>query len=603
MKLGALSKGAVVATVAALSLAACSAQTGVVENTTVSVAWNQPLYSFNQNTTTGNATANANILYMTNQSFNYYDDQFVLQKNTDFGTYEKISDDPLTVKYTVNEGVTWSDGVQVDAADLLLNWVALSGAMNEGEPAYDEETGVLIPGDNVWFDSVAIGGGIEQVSQTPVIGDDGRSITLVYDTPQVDWELLFTSAGVPAHIVAKHALGIDDPAEAKQAVIDAINNKDTSKLKPLSDFWSVGFDAVEMPTGDNADITVGNGAYTVSDFKKDEYITLKARTDDYKAGPQPSVETITVRFIPDAMASVTALQNGEVSVTQPQATTDVLDAAGKIDNVDILQQSEWTYEHIDLVFNNGGPFDPATYGGDTNKALLVRQAFLTALNTNEVVTKLITPLSPDAKPVGSLVFLPGAASYDASSADNGSSAFGNGDVAKAQELLAQAGVTTPIDVRFLYGKSNTRRAQEYALYAEQVKAAGFNLIDGGDDNWGALLGSGTYDASLFAWQSTSTGVTSSRATFDTEGGNNFTGYSNPDSDKLWAELSSTFDADRQQEILKQIDKSLYADAYGVAVFLFPQITAYNTDLEGISSAGLAPTFFWDYWQWKAPVAE
>ena len=35
MKLGALSKGAVVAAVAALSLAACSAQTGVVENTTV----------------------------------------------------------------------------------------------------------------------------------------------------------------------------------------------------------------------------------------------------------------------------------------------------------------------------------------------------------------------------------------------------------------------------------------------------------------------------------------------------------------------------------------------------------------------------------------
>lgn len=603
MKLGALSKGAVVAAVAALSLAACSAQTGVVENTTVSVAWNQPLYSFNQNTTTGNATANAVVLNLTQQSFNYYDNEFNLVKNTDFGTYEKISDDPLTVKYTVNPGVTWSDGVAVDAADLLLNWVALSGAMNEGEPAYDEETGVLIPGDNVWFDSVAIGTGIEQVTQTPEISDDGRSITMVYDTPQVDWELLFTGVGVPAHVVAKHALNIDDPAEAKKAVLDAINNKDASKLKPLADFWSIGFDAVEMPTGDKADITLGNGAYTVESFKKDEYITLKARTDDYKAGPQPSVETVTVRWIPDAMASVTALQNGEVSVTQPQATTDVLDAAKKIEGVDILQQSEWTYEHIDLVFNNGGPFDPASYGGDEAKAKLVRQAFLTALNTQEVVDKLITPLSPDAKPLGSQLFLPGAASYDASAKENGSSAYGIGDAAAAKALLDQAGVTQPVDVRFLYGKSNTRRAQEYALYAEQVKAAGFNLIDGGDDNWGALLGSGTYDASLFGWQSTSTGVTSSRATFDSEGGNNFTGYSNPDSDKLWAELSSTFDADRQQEILKQIDKALYDDAYGVTVFLFPQITAYNTELTGISSSALSPTFFWNYWDWKAPVKE
>ena len=601
MKLGALSKGAVVATVAALALAACSAQTGVVENTTVSVAWNQPLYSFNQNTTTGNATANANVLYLTQSGFNYYDADFNLVQNTEFGTYEKLSDDPLTVKYTVNEGVTWSDGVAVDAADLLLHWVGLSGAYNEGEPAYDEETGVLVPGDNVWFDSVAIGTGIEQVTKLPEVSDDGRSITLVYDTPQVDWELLFTSAGVPAHVVAKHGLKIDDPAEAKKAVLDAIQNRDSAKLKPLADFWSIGFDAVEMPTGEKADITLGNGAYTVADFKKDEYITLKARTDKPKGVEPVSVETITIRFIPDAMASITALQNGEVKVTQPQATTDVLDAAKKIDGVDILQQAEWTYEHLDLVFNNGGPFDPATYGGDEAKAKLVRQAFLTALNTKEIVDKLIVPLDPEAKPLGSQLFLPGAKSYEASSEANGSAAFGNGDAAAAKALLEQAGITEPVDVRILYGKGNTRREQQYALYAEQVKAAGFNLIDGGDENWGALLGSGTYDASLFAWQSTSTGVTSSRATYDSTGGNNFNGYSNADADKLWQELSGTFDADRQQEILKEIDKKLYDDAYGVTVFAFPQITAYDSELTGIKSAALAPTFFWNFWQWTAPV--
>jgi len=96
-------------------------------------------------------------------------------------------------------------------------------------------------------------------------------------------------------------------------------------------------------------------------------------------------------------------------------------------------------------------------------------------------------------------------------------------------------------------------------------------------------------------------VTSSRATFETGGGNNFNGYSNTDSDKIWAELSSTFDADKQQELLKKLDKSLYDDAYGVSVFLFPQITAYSDKLEGISSSGLAPTFFWNYWEWKAPV--
>ena len=290
-------------------------------------------------------------------------------------------------------------------------------------------------------------------------------------------------------------------------------------------------------------------------------------------------------------------------MTQPQATTDVLEAAEKIDGVKIQQQSEWTYEHLDLVFNNGGPFDPASYGGDAAKAKIVRQAFLTAINTGEIVTKLIVPLVPDAKPLQSQLFLPGAESYEASAKANGSDKFGIGDAAAAKAMLDGAGITTPIDVKFLYGKSNTRRAQEYALYANQVKAAGFNLIDGGDDNWGALLGSGTYDASLFGFQSTSTGVTSSRGIFETDAGNNFNGYSNTDSDKLWAELSSTFDAGKQQDLLKQIDKAIYDDAMGVTVFAFPQITAYSEKLEGISSSALAPTFFWNYWLWKAPVKE
>ena len=40
---------------------------------------------------------------------------------------------------------------------------------------------------------------------------------------------------------------------------------------------------------------------------------------------------------------------------------------------------------------------------------------------------------------------------------------------------------------------------------------------------------------------------------------------------------------------------------GVTVFAFPQITAYQEAITGINSSALAPTYFWNYWQWKAPV--
>src|SRR5690606_24028353 len=120
---------------------------------TVTVGWNQPFYSYNSSSSHGNATANAIILYMTQAGFNYYDADLNLAKDESFGTYEKLSDDPLTVKYTINEGVVWSDGAPVDAADMLLYWGAVSGNLSD-EVEVDEETGEeIVKEDQVYFTS------------------------------------------------------------------------------------------------------------------------------------------------------------------------------------------------------------------------------------------------------------------------------------------------------------------------------------------------------------------------------------------------------------------------------------------------------------------
>ena len=79
------------------------------------MAWNQAPYSFNQNTNRGNATANANPRYLMSGSasgtgFIYYDQDLNLVNNDQFGTCTLDSLDPLTITYTINEGVTWSDG-------------------------------------------------------------------------------------------------------------------------------------------------------------------------------------------------------------------------------------------------------------------------------------------------------------------------------------------------------------------------------------------------------------------------------------------------------------------------------------------------------------
>lgn len=597
MKISRIGAPIAVAAVAALAVAGCTPQadSGLDEGTSITIAWNQAFYSYNGNTSFGNATANNNITYMALSGFNYYNNTPELVKDESFGTYEMVSEDPLVVKYTLNEDVKWSDGTPIDAADLLLQWAALSRALDtpDFDPAEftDPDTGEFtdaFPTDVVYFDSGATpDSGLGLVHETPEIGDDGRSITMTYSAPYVDWELSF-AAPLPAHVMGKNALGLEDNEEAKQAVIDAIQNEDQEALAGLSAFWNSGFNFTSLP--DDPERYLSSGPYVITDFKADQFITLKANSE-YVGDNKPAIEEITVRFIPDPLAAVQALENGEVDVISPQATADIKSALDAVDGVTVLTGLEGTYEHVDLTFSNSknGTFDNPK----------VREAFMKVIPRQEIVDKLIKPIiGDDALVRNSQLFVPGAEGYDDSIANNGSAAYEEVDIEGAKALLAEAGVTSP-EVCILYATNNPRRVNEFQLIQASAAEAGFNVTDCGSDQWGGLLGTpGAYDASFFGWQSTSLGVTSSGPTFQTGGINNLNFYSNKEVDKLVAELNTTFDADRQIEIQQEIDKLLWQDGYGVTIFQFPSVTAYSDRIEGVDPSILAPTIFWNVWDWK-----
>ena len=594
---------AAAATVAAgaLVLSGCAApQSEIVEGSSLSVAWNQPFYSYNGNTSFGNATANNNITYATLGGFNYYNDVPELVRDTSFGTIEKISDDPLVVKYTIADGVKWSDGTAVDAADIMLQWAALSRALDtpdfDSSEFTDPDTGEFtddFPTDVVYFDSGADPSvGLGLVSTTPEVSDDKKSVTMTYDAPFVDWELQLTPP-LPAHVVAKNALGIEDNQEAKDAILAAIADGDDEALAGISSFWNSGFNFTEMP--EDPELVLSSGPYVVTDFVADQYVTLRANTE-YTGDNQPAVEEITVRFITDPLAAVQALQNSEVQVISPQATVDVAEALAALD-VTVIGGYEGTYEHIDLQF------DQSKSGHFNNP--LIREAFMKVIPRQEIVDKLIVPLQEDAEVRNSQVFLPGAEGYDESVAENGSDAYAEVDIEGAKALLAEAGVTNP-EVCMLFSSTNPRRANEFLLIQQSGALAGFNVTDCSSPDWGGLLGTpGAYDASLFGWQSTSLGVTNGPPpTYTTGGINNLNFYSNPEMDELTAALGQEFDEAKQIEIQKEIDKLLWEDFYGVTIFQFPAVSAYDqTKIANISPSTLAPTIFWNIWDWEPVVSE
>jgi len=604
---------AAVASLSLLALAACSSgssddnsdDSGINQETAVNVAWESPLFETNTDSSNGNATQNAVITYLTNETFNYYDPELKLQKNEGFGTYEKTSDDPLTVKYTLNDDAMWSDGTPVTAADLLLGWAGTSGALNTIEGTTDEEGNDTTDyTTGVYFDGVTPGAAF--VTKTPEISDDNKSITYVYDKPFGDWELNFIAATVPAHVAAMHAFEMTDATEATDALVKAIQDDDVEKLKPLAKWWNSGTEFTKLP--DDKSLLVANGPYMISEFVENQYLTLE-RNPKYKGDHAGGPDTITVRYIDDPMGQVQALQNGEVDLIGPQASADVLSALNALDGVTVDNAIEGTYEHVDLVFDNKGPFDPATYGGDAAKALAVRTAFLTAIPRQTIVDNLIVPLNPKAEVRNSFIDLPGSPNYDDMVANNGSDAYPlDADPAKAKQILADAGITTPVPVRFAFNGDNPRRVNEFALISDTATQAGFQMIDASAPatEWGTKLSSqqSEYDASLFGWQSESTAVTESEANYRTGGINNYGHYSNTTVDGLFDQLAVSIDPKEQAQLQLDVEKQLWADAFGTTIFQFPGIHAWNKDkLSGPAPISINPTIFYGFWDWKATATE
>ncbi|GAA4505773.1 ABC transporter family substrate-binding protein [Brevibacterium yomogidense] len=568
------------------------------ENSILNIGWNEPFRSMNTMTTNGNAVANSIVTYMMNDNFGYYDDALEVQEGN-LGTIEQVSEDPLQVKYTFADDAAWSDGTPVDAADIVLQWAAQSSNFNTEEDVERDDEGTVEEIEDestVFFDASVIGS--QLIEDFPEISEDGKEVTFEYSKPFADWqyELGFGAdgVGVPAHIVGKRALDEDDPEAAKQAVLDAIEDEDTEALSPISNSWNKDFDFTSMP--DEDELLVHSGPYKMVDFAEGQYLTLEA--DENYSGPhEVGVNQVTIRYNEDPMAAVQAVENGEVDMIQPQATADVKSAAEAIDGVTVDTEDGATYEHVDLTYDNNGPFDPASYDGDEEKAKLVRQAFLKTLPREQIVETIIAPLKDDASTRDSLYRVPGAPGYDEIVANNGSDEFPGADIDGAKELLEEAGVEAP-EVRFLYGASNQRRAQQFTLIKEQAEQAGFKIIEDGDDNWGTRLGDGTYDASLFGWQSTSTGVTDSDANWRTGAQNNYGGFSDDDVNSMLDDLLAETDEAAQDELVTDIESALIEDGFGMPIFQHPELAIYRDRVQNVSNTTVSPTMFWNYWEWQ-----
>jgi peptide/nickel transport system substrate-binding protein len=515
---------------------------------TLTYAHEQEFNSYNNNTPQQASVANAVVLNQVLRGFWFAGPQGEVVPDTEFGTYQRVTSNPLTVRYSFNPKATWSDGNPIDCDDAVLAWAANSGRWPTGKR--DPSTG-----NKLTAFSSARPGAWSNV-EAPKCADGDRSFTVTYTTVYADWSSLFGPGTIlPAHIVEKES-GVRD-------IIAAVKANNTKTMIKVGDIYNSLW--VFKPGQYKTGISPSAGPYQVSKWQAGQSITLQPNPHWW--GRPPRAATLVIRFIPQDR-QVSALRSGAVQVIDPTPTTELvaqLTEAGS--PIKVSMHDSFTWEHLDFNFN----------GQFTSKQL--RQAFAKCVPRQQILDNLIKPQNQNAQILQSRFLLPFQPGY-AQLANLGGQAYNTVDIAGAKKILEAAG-KQGTKVKIAYQTPNPRRKAEVDLIRDFCAQAGFKVVDGGTNTFfGGALDRGDFDVALFAWTGSPL-VTTSYATYLTHGAQNNGNYSNPEVDLLLKQLYSEINPDSQQKLLARLDSTLWSDLATMPLFAFPAVLATASNVQGV----------------------
>ena len=511
-------------------------------------------------------TYNSAVVDRMFSSFWYFGTDGSIIPNEDFGTYEKTSDDPLTVKYTISDDAKWSDGTPVTAGDFIFHWAA----NNDTVKAEGSETPL--------FDSISFEQG-KYIPEAPEGEADGKEFTVTYPEPYADWEILISTA-LPAHIVAKEA------GMSFEELVTAAKEKDVEALTPAAEFWNDGWDFSpgELP---DASLVPSMGPYKFKDggWQAGQSITLEANPEYW--GTPAATKELVLRFA-DPKTHVQALQNGDLDVIEPQATVDTLQQLeGLGDDVNVQTGDQLTWEHVDYNRGEGSVF------ADSPE---LREAFALCLPRQQIVDNLIKPIYADAQVMNLREVFPFQDKYQEVVDEAYPKEMDEPNIEKAKELVEKSGVSTPT-VRLGYQAGNQRRTETVALIKSSCDQAGFDVQDANSPVFfKEVMPAGDYDAALYAWAGSGQKASGANI-YQSDGAQNQQSYNNPEVDAAWDKLATSLDENEQLEQTKTIEKLLWEDFQAIPLYAHPGLVGHKADVANVRDTAAQSGALWNVEQW------
>jgi len=621
---------AATAALAATAFAAVGAAPASAAQSTLTILSTGDITSLNSGTSDGNTAYNARAVYPTGMGYTYYDNNTNLVMNTKFGKMSIAKNTPtlFSIKYTVVKNQKWSDGTPIDAVDLLLSHVVASDGYSKsaglGDPASETPD----------FNSVGYGGAYaSHVIGLPVLSADQYTLTVNYDQPMVDWQLLAPGPS-PVHaleLLAANNNGrsvtADQALAAKAKFLTDFTTKNTAELKKMGDVWTNDYNLANINSNTNPLLLLSNGGYKVVSKVDGDSMTLVKNTL-YKSGPlfvktTAPVNTIVFKIIQDNTAAVQALQNKNIDIytnTLPKAA-DKITLSG-LSGVTVQTNVGGSYSIVGLRTGAlaDGDIPRGAFAGNSKKAKALRHAFLLALPRAQFVANLVAPVDPNASTLDTDFAFRGTTNYSAITAASGTAEYSVGTQADRTALALDIvqryypnvtstnAATSGVHIKMLHAGTSSLRNSMAALIVAEEKKAGFDIdnygsadmfsdSDGGNDGV-ADFHDEQYDVSFHGFSITAVTQGTATAEYQSDGGNNEWGWANSKVDVLADKLQSDVLTDAQiLSYRTQIAKIAHDNYWGLPLYQNPTLTAFNSAVANVKPEPIGYDVVWNFWEW------
>lgn len=574
--------GLIAALVFAVAVLAGCSSNGLVSGSQIVIAQFGNLDSINPDVSKIGNEHNANELAnLTTSSFYNIDANGELVANDLLGTVEVVTKNPLVVKYTLADGVKWSDGTPIDSADLALSLAA----------------GTSLGG--IYFQSVRVGTGVSAANLDGEV-KSGNSITVKFDRPVADYMSAVTLS-VPAHVIAKVMNStLSDAAKGKQFIRDVINKQKSQEIQALADAYRNAFTVDALKNSASLEeLSVSSGPYRVEKLSTSGEVTLVANSG-YALGPATKVERVQLEYFVDATAAVAAMVAGTVDISGAEDSGLVslgelkkLSETGTSKILSALEGGALS-EQVLLNFAQGSVFSDQSR--DAKTALALRKAFLFAVPKQRILIQTAARYTTSTS--NSFVFDAASDYYQTTEHDNGSADYLIQDLEKSVELLDDANVRTPIDVRVVFDTDNPRAQSEWLLLQDRALQAGFNLINISSPDPSRTIARGEFD--IFIGPRLL--MSAPNSDIFQLSGNSLTAFRSEKVDALLTKYAVA-EGLAKKKLLKDIDIELFKSGFGLPLYEVPSMIFYSQRVAGFVPSPHCQSATWGYYNWSVPAPE